>query len=230
MKLAVIPARSGSKRIPKKNIRDFLGKPIIAYSIETALASKLFDHVVVSTDDNEIASIAKQFGAEIPFLRPAEISGDYTGTNSVVKHAIQWYQKEGASISIACCIYATAPFLKLEYLKAGYEKLVNSSKLFAFSVTTFPFPIQRAIRINNVGEIEPFWPEYTDTRSQDVENAYHDAGQFYWGRPDGFLNDVPIFSKHSIPVVIPRYFVQDVDTPEDWQQAEWMFKAMQVAG
>lgn len=223
MKLAVIPARGGSKRIPRKNIRDFCGKPIIAYSIEAALETNLFDQVIVTTDDDEIASVAREFGAEIPFIRPAEISDDYTGTNAVVKHAIQWFQGKGHSISLACCIYATAPFVRPEYLKEGHDKLINSEKSFAFSVTSFPFPIQRAIRINSIGEVEAFWPEYINTRSQDLEESYHDAGQFYWGRPEAFLNDKEAYSNISIPVILPRYLVQDIDTDEDWRQAELMF-------
>jgi len=226
MKLAVIPARGGSKRIPRKNIREFCGKPIIAYSIEAALASDLFDHVIVSTDDNEIASVAKELGAETPFMRPAEIADDHTGTNAVVKHAIQWYQERSQSISLACCIYATAPFVRPECLREGHDKLINSNKFFAFSVTSFPFPIQRAIRINGKGEVEAFWPEYINARSQDLEAAYHDAGQFYWGVPQAFLNDEVIFSSISIPVILPRHLVQDIDTKEDWRRAELMFEAL----
>ena len=229
MKLAIIPARGGSKRIFRKNIRDFCGKPILAYSIETALASSLFDHVIVSTDDDEIASIANHFGAETPFLRPPELSDDFTGTNAVVKNAIEWYQRQGKSVSLVCCIYATAPFLKIKYLKEGYEKLVDSNMWFAFSVTTFPYPIQRAIYIHKEGGIDLFWPDFANTRSQDLEEAYHDAGQFYWGRSEAFINDKSLFSKKSVPVIIPRYLVQDIDTMEDWQRAELMFKAMQRA-
>jgi pseudaminic acid cytidylyltransferase len=227
MKLAVIPARGGSKRIPRKNIREFCGKPIIAYSIEAALASGLFDQVIVSTDDDEIASVARDFGAETPFMRPGEIADDYTGTNAVVKHAIQWYQERSRSVSLSCCIYATAPFIHPEYLKEGHNKLINSGKSFAFSVTSFPFPIQRAIHINRKGEMDAFWPEHRNTRSQDLEETYHDAGQFYWGRAQAFLNDEVIFSKISIPVILPRYLVQDIDTLEDWRRAEYMFKAIQ---
>jgi pseudaminic acid cytidylyltransferase len=230
MKLAVIPARGGSKRIPRKNIREFCGKPIIAYSIEAALASGLFDQVIVSTDDDEIASVARQFGAATPFVRPAEICDDHTGTNAVVKHALQWYQEKVNSVSLACCIYATAPFVHHEYLKEGHDKLINSDKSFAFSVTSFPFPIQRAIRINGKGEVEAFWPEHIKTRSQDLEEAYHDAGQFYWGRSQAFLNDEVTFSKISIPVILPRYLVQDIDTMEDWHRAELLFKAINGSG
>ena len=226
MKLAVIPARGGSKRIPRKNIREFCGKPIIAYSIEAALASDFFDQVIVSTDDDEIASVARDFGAEIPFMRPAEIADDYTGTNAVVKHAIQWYQENSHSISLACCIYATAPFIRVEYLKEGHNKLTNSGKSFAFSVTSFPFPIQRAVYINQKGEVEAFWPEHINTRSQDLEKAYHDAGQFYWGHAQAFLNDETLYSPASIPIILPRHLVQDIDDMEDWIYAEQLYKLM----
>ena len=226
MKLAVIPARGGSKRIPRKNIRDFCGKPIIAYSIETALAAGLFDHVIVSTDDNDIASVAREFGAETPFVRPAEIADDHTGTNSVIKHAIEWYQERGHTISLVCCVYATAPFLQVKYLKEGHDKLIDSDKSFAFSVTSFPFPIQRAIRITTEECVEAFWPEQNNSRSQDLEEAYHDAGQFYWGRSNAFLNNLETFSKISIPIHLPRYLVQDIDSMEDWQSAELMWNAI----
>ena len=224
MKLAVIPARGGSKRIPRKNIRDFCGKPIIAYSIEAALASNLFDRVIVSTDDDEIASVARECGGGTPFMRPKEIADDHTGTNAVVKHAIQWYEERSQSISLACCIYATAPFVRPEYLREGHDKLINSEKSFAFSVTSFPFPIQRAIRINGKGEVEAFWPEHINTRSQDLEEAYHDAGQFYWGRPEAFLNDIILYSTASIPILLPRYQVQDIDNMEDWEYAEYLYE------
>ena len=224
MKLAVIPARGGSKRIPRKNIRDFCGKPIIAYSIEAALDSGLFDRVIVSTDDDEIASVARDFGAETPFMRPVEISDDYSGTNAVVKHAIQWFQERSQSISLACCIYATAPFVSPVYLREGHDKLINSDKSFAFSVTSFPFPIQRAIHINGKGAVEAFWPEYINTRSQDLEAAYHDAGQFYWGKANAFLNDLIMYSTVSIPILLPRYQVQDIDDMEDWKIAEYLYE------
>ena len=230
MKLAVIPARGGSKRIPRKNIRDFCGKPIIAYSIEAALESGLFDQVIVSTDDDEIAALAREFGAEAPFMRPTEIADDHTGTNAVVKHAIQWYLEQSQSISLACCIYATAPFVRPVYLREGHDKLINSDKSFAFSVTSFPFPIQRAISINGKGEVQAFWPEYINTRSQNLKEAYHDAGQFCWGRPQAFLDDEVIFSPVSVPIILPRYLVQDIDTMEDWHRAEHMYQAIKESG
>ena len=228
MKLCVIPARGGSKRIAKKNIRDFCGKPIVAYSIEAALASNCFDKVIVSTDDKEIALVANKYGAETPFVRPNELSDDYTGTNDVVKHCIQWFQDQGESISNVCCIYATAPFIQAEYLKKGYEKLINSKKSFVFSVTSFPFPIQRAIRVNVNDEVEAIWPENISKRSQDLEEAYHDAGQFYWGHREAFLNDEVVFSTVSSPVILPRHLVQDIDTMEDWYRAELMYQSLQL--
>ena len=229
MKIAVIPARGGSKRIPRKNIRNFHGKPIIAYSIEAALSSGLFDEVIVSTDDSEIAQVAKDYGAGIPFFRPAELADDFTGTNAVVKHAIEWFQASECSIDYVCCIYATAPLIQSRYLREGYEKLEASKKSFAFSVTSFPFPIQRAIRIDANGAVAPFYPEHIFTRSQDLEHAYHDAGQFYWGRADAFKSDVHLFSSESLPIVLPRYLVQDIDTLEDWRRAEFMYASLEGA-
>lgn len=203
---------------------------MIAYSIEIAHQSGLFDHIVVSTDDEEIAAVARDYGAETPFIRPEKISDDFTGTNAVVKHAVRWFQNRNQSVTHACCIYATAPFLQVRYLREGYDKLINSNKQFAFSVTTFPFPIQRAIRINRQGEIAPFSPEHVNTRSQDLEEAYHDAAQFYWGRAEAFLEDAVTFSSASIPIVLPRYLVQDIDTEEDWINAEMMFNCLQETG
>ncbi|MDA8141186.1 MAG: pseudaminic acid cytidylyltransferase [Desulfobacteraceae bacterium] len=228
MKLCVIPARGGSKRIPQKNIRLFAGKPIIAYSIQTALRSALFDKVIVSTDDMAIAKVAKEFGAEIPFMRPNHLADDFTGTNSVVKHAIAWYEERGHAIDYACCIYATAPFLQIEYLREGFEKLVSSGKAFAFSVTTFSFPIQRALRMTANSSVEAIFPENVAKRSQDLEETYHDAGQFYWGTAEAFLNDLVTFSDISVPVCVPRHLVQDIDTLEDWDLAEKMYHVLKM--
>ncbi len=228
MNLAVIPARGGSKRIPRKNIRFFAGQPIMAYSIQTAIESRLFDTIMVSTDDEEIARIAKEFSAEVPFLRPQALADDFTGTNAVAKQAITWYQEQGARVEYACCIYATAPFLQSCYLRDGFDKLVASQKAFVFAVTSFAFPIQRAIRLNERGEVEAIYPEHRLTRSQDLEPVYHDAGQFYWGRAEAFLNDEATFSPASLPVILPRYLVQDIDTEEDWRRAELMYKAWRM--
>lgn len=226
MKLAVIPARGGSTRIPRKNIRRFIDKPIIAYSIETAIASKLFDRVAVSTDDEEIADISREFGAEVPFLRPKELADDYVGTNSVVAHAIKWFRDQGCSVDYACCIYSTAPFVQVNYLKEGWDKLIQSNLSFAFSVTTYPCPIQRSLWMNEKGIMEVMHPEDFKKRSQDLEEAYHDAGQFYWGKADAFASAA--LHGDSVPVILPRWLVQDIDTLEDWKTAELMYKALQL--
>lgn len=223
--VAIIPARGGSKRVPRKNIKLFAGKPIIAYSIEAAIASKLFDKIIVSTDDEEIAAVAESYGAEIPFMRPKSLSDDHTGSNEVLKHAIKWLEENEYTFEYVCCLYATAPFLQVESLKEGFDKLVTSEKSYTFSVTSFPFPIQRAIKIRTDGSIKAFNTEHIYTRSQDLEEAYHDAGQFYWGKTEAFLNDTVVFSKESVAVILPRYLVQDIDTAEDWYRAELMYHA-----
>jgi pseudaminic acid cytidylyltransferase len=225
--VAIILARGGSKRIPRKNIKLFAGKPIIGYSIEAAIASGIFYRIIVSTDDEEIASVAQSFGAEVPFTRPAELSDDFTTTNDVVKHAIDWLQNHGEDIQYACCIYATAPFIQAKYLRQGLEQLKTSGKSYTFSVTSFPFPIQRAVRINKAGFVEVIYPENIFKRSQDLEETYHDAGQFYWGKTVAFLNDIVTYSTESVPIILPRYLVHDIDTPEDWQRAELIFTALQ---
>jgi len=226
VKIAVIPARGGSKRIPRKNIRPFCGRPIISYSIDAARQSGLFDEIVVSTDDEEIATVSRQLGATTPFVRPREIADDFTGTNAVVKHAVTWFLERGNQISHACCIYATAPLSQPRYLREGHDALTRSDAAFAFSVTSYAFPIQRAVRITTSGRVDPFHPEHRATRSQDLEPAYHDAGQFYWGTAAAFRDDVPLFSERSIGIVLPRKYVQDIDTREDWEQAEYMFRAI----
>ena len=229
MKLAVIPARGGSKRIPRKNIREFCGKPIIAWSIEAALESACFDHVIVSTDDEEIADIAKQYGADIPFMRPAELSNDTAATIPVIKHAIEWYADNQQKPELTCCIYATAPFVTKEDLIRGRDAITTCGADYAFSVTSYAFPIQRAIHITNENRVEMFQPEHFNTRSQDLIEAYHDAGQFYWGKSDAWLASKPIFTSGSVPITLPRHRVQDIDTQEDWLRAEWMFKAIQAS-
>ena len=229
MNICVIPARGGSKRIPRKNIKDFHGKPIIAYSIETAINSGCFDQVVVSTDDLEIAEISKKYGALVPYIRPSNISDEYTSTNTVVKHAIQWFIEQGKKVEYACCIYATAPFLQSKYIQDGFNSIQESGCDFSFSVTTFAFPVQRSLRIKDNG-VEPIWSDFILERSQDLEEAYHDAGQFYWGTAKAFTNDHKLFSSESIPVVIPRYLTQDIDTLEDWKYAELMFRVLTESG
>lgn len=229
MNIAIIPARGGSKRIPRKNIKHFAGKPIIAYSINAAKKSNLFDKVIVSTDDLEIAEVAESCGAEIPFIRPEALSGDHTGTTPVIKHAINWFIDHNAPVDFACCIYATSPFIQSAYLMKGYSKLISSGKSYAFSVSSFTYPIQRAIRIAADGTVDPMYPENILVRSQDLEEAYHDAGQFYFGKVDAWMNDVVAFSSASLPIVLPRYLVQDIDTEEDWTRAELMYLAWQAS-
>jgi pseudaminic acid cytidylyltransferase len=226
MIVAVIPARGGSKRIPRKNIRPFAGKPIIAYSIATARQCGLFDRVIVSTDDEEIAGVARSFGAETPFRRPPELADDYIGTDPVTAHALTWLADHGQNAEFACCIYAAAPFLQTGDLRRGYEALVSTGKSFAFAVTTYDFSIQRAIHVLPGGGVEPFFPQWADHRSQDLEEAHHDAGQFYWGRAASFRAGLPGFAAHSVAIVLPRYRVQDIDTPEDWKRAELMYAAL----
>jgi N-acylneuraminate cytidylyltransferase len=224
MRLAVIPARGGSKRIPRKNIREFRGKPMIAWSIEAAIKSRCFDRIIVSTDDQEIAEVARAHGAEVPFMRPAELSDDYTGTTPVIAHAIEWQNRHGEDVSLACCIYATAPFIQAGDIKRGLEILQSTGADYAFSVTGYASPIQRAIRITSEQRVEMFDAEQFNTRSQDLEEAWHDAGQFYWGKAKAWLALQPVFSSDSVPVKLPRYRVQDIDTPEDWDLAERMSK------
>ncbi|MBH1964881.1 MAG: pseudaminic acid cytidylyltransferase [Comamonadaceae bacterium] len=227
MKLAIIPARGGSKRIPRKNIKLFCGKPMLAWSIEAARSSGCFDRIIVSTDDAEIAAIAQQCGAEAPFTRSPALSNDHTGVTPVIAHAIGWINANGPQqVELACCIYATAPFVSATDLRRGLDTLVQEKCDYALAVTSFPFPIQRAIRLTANRRIEMFRPEHFTTRSQDLEEAWHDAGQFCWGKASAWLTDMPVFAQGAAPVVLPRHRVQDIDTPEDWQRAELMFQLL----
>ncbi len=222
-KICIIPARGGSKRIPKKNIKEFCGQPLIAYSIKTALESELFDRIIVSTDSKEIADVAKSYGAEA-LMRPPELSDDFTGTWDVIEHVIDELKKGGVVCEYVCTIYATAPFLQADFLKKGFEKLKNSTAKRAFSVTTMPFPIQRTFKIENE-RCQMFWPENYNKRSQDLEEAYQDAGQFYWEKRGQKSSEI-FFGKDSIPIVLPRHLVQDIDTMEDFVRAELMYKTL----
>lgn len=224
MKIAIIPARGGSKRIPRKNIKIFCGKPMIAWSIEAARRSQLFDRIIVSTDDDEVAATARTWGGDVPFVRPPELADDFVGTGPVIKHAVEWVAEHLGTPEFVCTIYATAPFLRAEDLVAGFERLVVSGAAIAFAVTSFPFPIQRAIRITESGRVEMFQPEHRATRSQDLEPAYHDAGQFYWSTADAVSKQIPAFSQAAVPVILPRHRVQDIDTAEDWLRAEYLMR------
>lgn len=228
MRIAVIPARGGSKRIPRKNIKEFCGKPIVAWSIQAAKESGCFDHVLVSTDDDEIAEVARQCGAEVPFKRPSELSDDYAGTVPVVAHCIDWVNRNVGEVDSACCLYATAPFVQAEDLRRGLQILQSTGADYTFSVTSYAFPIQRAIRITTDERVEMFQPEHFNTRSQDLEEAWHDAGQFYWGKAKSWLAEQPLFDSGAAPVPLPRHRVQDIDTPEDWVRAELMFKCFNL--
>lgn len=226
MNIAIIPARGGSKRIPRKNIKEFHGKPMIAYSIEAAKKSGCFDEIIVSTDDQEIADIAIKYGAEVPFLRPAKIADDHATTIDVMQHAIDWCCNHNLNATHYCCIYATAPFIKPNRLIEGGKIINNNAYDYVFSATSFAFPIQRALKLNELGSLSMFNPEHFNSRSQDLEEAYHDAGQFYWGTKSAFMTGKPFFSSNSQMVQLPRKEVQDIDTAEDWEYAERLYKLM----
>jgi len=222
MNIAIIPARGGSKRIPRKNIRPFNGHPIIYWSIKAARECALFDHIIVSTDDIEIAEISQQCGAEVPFIRPAELADDYSTTGEVMAHAIRWTKQQGWNLSTACCIYATAPFIRSMDLVAGLEKLQAGNWSYVFTATEFAAPIFRAFHMEQTGGLAMFFPEHYKSRSQDLPAALHDAAQFYWGTPDAWLEEKPLFAAHSSIITIPRWRSIDIDTEDDWRRAERM--------
>lgn len=220
MNIAIIPARGGSKRIPRKNIKEFCGKPMIVWSIEAAKASGLFDHIIVSTDDNEIADIAMVWDAEVPFMRPAAFADDFAGTAPVIAHATQWALNQGWDVVAVCCIYATAPFIRVADLKEGLNELNSGCWEYVFTATDFAAPIFRSFHRTVEGGVQMFFPEHVLTRSQDLPVALHDAGQFYWGRTSAWLQEKRVFDRHTKPLLIPRWRVQDIDTQEDWDRAE----------
>jgi len=227
MNVAIIPARGNSKRIPKKNIREFHGRPMISWSIEAARVAGCFERIIVSTDDSEIAEVARQWGAEVPFERPSNLSDDHTGTAAVIRHAVEWLRNNKCNPELVCCLYATAPFVTAKSLLEGLKLMKESDLAYAFTITSFPYPVQRALLLTPKGRVNMFYPEHMNLRSQDLEEAYHDAGQFYWGRPDAWLKESPLFGSHSAPIILPRYRVQDIDTLEDWVRAEYMFEVIQ---
>ena len=225
--VAIIPARGGSKRIPRKNLLTFDGVPMIVRSIRTALDSGLFEQVVVSTDDAEIAELALAHGAQVPFLRPAELADDFTGTAAVIVHALQ----QLPAFDYACCVYATAPLLQARFLREGFELLQqHPQKSFAFSVCSFGFPVQRALTLDGQGALTALYPEFRQTRSQDLPEAFQDAGQCYWGRSEAWLRGDVLYSPASLPVLLPRHLVQDIDTPQDWKRAEYLYAALKAGG
>lgn len=226
--IAVIPARGGSKRIPRKNIKEFCGKPMIAYSIEAALKSGCFDRVIVSTDDMEIAEIAISYGAEVPFIRPNSLSEDFAIVTDTVIHAIEQMETQfKVTVDYACLIYATAPLIDKLYLSQGLQKILDSNKSFAIGVTSYAFPIQRALSIQD--NVIQKLSNHKETRSQDLEEYYHDAAHFCWGSKEAFIEKRDFFSSIAIPIIIPRSLVQDIDTPEDWEYAELLYKAQNSA-
>jgi len=225
--VAIIPARGGSKRIIGKNIKYFFGKPIISYSIENAKKSQLFDKIIVSTDDMGIKRVAEQYGAEVPFIRPKELSDDLTNTKAVIDHTLEWLLKNGEQYDYCCTIYATAPLLRTQYLIEGYNKLKKSDAKNSFSATEMPYPIQRCFKIVQENRCEMFTPENYNMRSQDFEKAYQDAGQFYWTNLHETVYNEMMFSEISIPIILPRFLVQDIDTLEDWKMAEIMYEILQ---
>ena len=225
MSICLIPARGGSKRIPRKNIKPFLGKPMIAWSIEAALSSGCFERVMVSTDDAEIASVARDFGADVPFMRPPELSDDHATTIAVVRHALDWLEREDALPEALCCLYATAPFVEADDLQRGADALKGTQ--WVIPVTSFPHPIQRALRKDAAGDLSMLDRALYETRSQDLEETYHDAGQFYWATAKGWRSDAGPYRDETRALVLPRRRVQDIDTPEDWARAEVLMEVLQ---
>jgi N-acylneuraminate cytidylyltransferase len=223
MNICIIPARGGSKRIPRKNIKPFMGKPIMAYSIGAALQSGLFDEVMVSTDDEEFAEVAKEYGALVPFMRSEATANDYASTEDVLIEVLDEYKKQGKEFDNLCCLYSTAPFVTVERLKEAYKKMESEKVDAVFTVVAYSYPVQRCLHIVD-GKISMKWPEYQSARSQDLETIYHDAGQFYFARVPQLRVERDLWMKNSVPLILPETEVQDLDTMTDWQLAEMKFK------
>ena len=222
--ICIIPARGGSKRIPRKNIKDFHGLPIIAYSIKHAIDSGCFHKVIVSSDDEEIIDTAQKYGADTPYIRPSELSNDDIGLTDVILHAINWEIKHNTTPEYVCCLLATAPFADSNMLLEAYNLLKKEeNKLFCFGVSKFNSPVQRGFRISSDDKIEMLQPEFYLKQSQEMESIYHDAGQFYWGKVEGFLNKNKKYSEHSIPYFLPKHTAIDIDCEEDWLIAEAIY-------
>ena len=226
MSICIIPARGGSKRIPRKNIRDFCGRPMIAWPVRAAMDSGCFDRIIVSTDDYEIAHVAEEAGAEAPFRRAADLADDHTPTVPVIADAID---RLGVSDQTpVCCLYATSPFVTAADLRAGLARLIETGAPFVLAVTTYAFPIQRALRRDASGGVEMFDSAQMQTRSQDLEEAWHDAGQFYWGRAESWTSGRGLFEAGAQGLALPRHRVQDIDTEEDWKRAELTMRVLQM--
>ena len=224
MIVAVIPARGGSKRIPKKNIKKFFGKPIISYSIKAAIDSKLFDKVIVSTDCENIAQVAINYGAEVPFMRPEELSGDFLGTHEVVGHTLKWLEDFGDVVDYACCIYATAPMIEGSDLIKGYDLIKTEKWKAVIAATKYSYPVFRSFKKLPNGGLEMVFPEHYNSRSQDLPEVYHDAGQFYWAKAQEWKNKPGGFSENNTIIELSNYLVQDIDTIEDWNRAEKIYE------
>ncbi|MGJ3234512.1 pseudaminic acid cytidylyltransferase [Marivirga sp.] len=224
--LCIIPARGGSKRIPRKNIKEFLGKPIIAYSIETALQSGLFDEVMVSTDDAEIGEIAEKYGARVPFLRSTENADDFATTANVLMEVLDGYKNKGKEFEYACCIYPTAPLIKAEKLKMGFDKLKNEHFNTVFPSVEFSYPIWRGLKKTSNEGFEMVWPENLNKRSQDLEAVYHDAGQWYWLNLESFKKEQKLFGDNTSCIVLEATEVQDIDNLVDWKLAELKYELL----
>lgn len=224
-KIAIIPARGGSKRIPKKNVRDFLGRPMISFAIQSCIESGLFDEVMVSTDDEATAEIARSLGARVPFFRSAENSSDTAGTVDVLVEVIEAYQQQGIRFDLACCVYATNPLLSVNRLQEGLKKLQDSNFDSVFAAVKYSFPVQRSFVLNN-DKMQLMFPEHLNSRSQDLAPVYHDAGQFYWFRPDLLLASKKIWTNNTGIVELSELEVQDIDEESDWKMAELKFKML----
>jgi len=226
MRVAIIPARGGSKRIPRKNVKPFAGRPMIAWSISAAIDSGCFDRILVSSDDPEIIEIARAEGAEAPFVRPADISDDHATTVDVIAHALRWLEDDGQHATLGCCIYATSPMLTAEDLRAGLELISGSELDYVISATRYSYPIQRALTLDESQRVGMAQPEYIHTRSQDLPPRYHDAALFYWGTAGSWRQAKPVFTARTAAVLIPEHRCQDIDTPDDWIAAELKFAAL----
>lgn len=224
-KIAVITARGGSKRIPRKNIREFCGKPILAYSVEAALKSGIFDTVMVSTEDQEIAETAKRYGAEVPFLRNSRTAGDFVPTKDVLREVLEEYRSRGEQYDVLCCIYPTAPFVTAARLREAARLLEENGADSVLTVARFSFPPQRCVVIQD-GFLQFKWPENAQVRSQDLEPYYHDAGQFYCLNVESFLAQDVLVMRKTVPLILPEMEIQDIDTEEDWKIAELKYRLL----